>query len=224
LIGSSTEPALCQSDAAGFVLAGGQSSRMGRDKALLNLAGKPLIVYALSALRGAGLPASIAGAASDLAGFVPVVPDTDPGHGPLSGICAALAATSAHYAVFLTVDTPFLPPALLGFLLHHAQVTGRVATIPSVNGFAQTFPAVIHRAALPALHGELVAGHNSCFAAFRAASASVGQPISYVAVELIAQSGHVVHPQSWPPYRWFLNLNTPGDLDHAAALAARRVA
>jgi molybdopterin-guanine dinucleotide biosynthesis protein A len=199
-------------DAAGFVLAGGRSSRMGADKALELLAGQPLVAHAVSVLLEAGLAASIAGARSPLAHFAPVVEDSQPGLGPLGGICAALASTSACRAVFLPVDLPLLPASLIAFLLHHARITGAVATLCSVNGFAQTFPAVVRRAALPALQGELEAGRGGCFSAFQAAAARLGQPLTVLAAESLVQSGQVAHPDGLPAARWFLNVNAPGDL------------
>jgi molybdenum cofactor guanylyltransferase len=211
-------------DAAGFVLAGGRSSRMGREKALLEFAGETLVARSLRILREADLPGPIAGRTSDLSAFAPQIPDTQPGHGPLSGVCAALASTPAEYAVFLSVDTPFVPPSLLVYLLYHAQVTGHAVTVPSVNGFAQTFPSVIRRAALPILQDELDAGRNGCFSAFQAAAASFGQAVDTVSVELIVQTGHAAHPTSLPPARWFLNLNTPADAAWAEAMVARRIA
>jgi molybdopterin-guanine dinucleotide biosynthesis protein A len=205
---------------------------MGRDKAMLDFAGQPLIVRALSILRDADLTAAIAGGSAGLAAFAPIVPDAESGpesgpetsQGPLAGICSALAAMPVRYAVFVSVDMPFLPPSLPVFLLHHARITGRAITIPSLDGFAQTFPAVIDRAALPPLEAELAAGRNGCFAAFQAAAADLRQPISQVAVELIVQSGHVTHPQGLAPFRWFLNLNTPADLARAESLAPRTIA
>ena len=131
-------------DAVGFVLAGGQSSRMGRDKALLEFAGKPLVAHALSILEEAGIPAAIAGAPSparaSLEAFVPVIEDASPGLGPLSGICTALSATTARYAVFLPIDQPLLPPSLIVFLLRHARITGSAVTVPSVSGLRRLFP------------------------------------------------------------------------------------
>lgn len=208
--------------AVGFVLAGGQSARMGRDKALLQFAGRPLITHALAVLARAGLSAAIAGAAPSawaaLSSFSPVVQDAAPRKGPLSGICAALAATSARYAVFLPVDLPFLPPSLLVFLLRHAQTTGSAVTVPSLADFAQTFPSVVDRAALPTLQDELNSGRSGCFSAFQAASAALHQPFSTIAVEPLLVSGQISHPQGHPPADWFLNLNTPADLARAETL------
>ena len=103
-------------DAAGFVLAGGRSSRMGADKALVQFAGQPLVAHALEILREAGLSASDRwGSPQRLcAAFAPVVEDLDPDLGPLGGICAALASTSAHAGrFFLPVDLPLLPASLV---------------------------------------------------------------------------------------------------------------
>ena len=221
-------------DAIGFVLAGGQSSRMGRDKALLEFAGKPLVLHALDRFREAGISAMIAGAPSpagaaspvraSLQAFAPIIEDASPGCGPLSGICTALSIISVRYAVFLPVDLPLLPASLLVYLLHHAHVTGSAVTVSSVSGFAQTFPVVLDRAALPALQNELNSGRSGCFSAFQAASAAMNQPNSSVAVELLAQTGGISDPLSLPPARWYLNLNTPDDLERAEALWGRRIA
>jgi molybdenum cofactor guanylyltransferase len=217
-------PNSSQPGAVGFILAGGQSTRMGQDKALLEFCGRPLIAHAISILQDAGLSASIAGARAPLDSFAPVIVDPRPDLGPLSGVCAALASTSAHHAVFLSVDLPFVPSSLLRFLLHHARITGCAVTVPAVAGFAQTFPAVIDRAALPTLQAELDAGRYGCFAAFEAAAASLDQSIRSVSVEYLSQAGQVTHPHCLPPVYWFLNLNTPADLERAEALARRRIA
>ncbi len=209
-------------DAAGFVLAGGQSSRMGRDKALLHFAGRELVAHALATLREAGLSGTIAGAGpaadSVFATYAPVVLDQQPGLGPLAGICAALEAAAARYVVFLPIDLPLLPSSLVAYLLHHTRITGRAVTVPSVNGFAQTFPVVLDRSVLPALKMELDSGKRRCFSAFHVAAESVGQPLALVAAELLAQSGQVAHPLGLAPMRWFLNVNAPRDLQRAEAL------
>ena len=131
-------------DAAGVVLAGGESSRMGRDKALLHFAGRPLIEYALATLHEAGVPAVIAGASpaaeSDLAAYAPILRDAQPGLGPLAGICAALQAASTRFVVFLPIDLPLLPPTLVKYLLHHARITGRAVTVPIGQRLRPNFP------------------------------------------------------------------------------------
>jgi len=231
-----------ETDASGFVLAGGQSHRMGRDKALLSFAGQPLIAHALSILREAGLPASIAGVPPDrstsagqvaktnpqangaLASFARIVEDPQRGSGPLAGICAALAAVDTRYVVFLPVDLPLLPSSLIAYMVHHAQITGRAVTIPAVNGFSQTFPVVLDRSVLPALETDLHSGQGGCFSAFQAAASGMGQPIASVAVELLVQSGQIAHPLGLAAAHWFLNANTPQDLHRAEALMAHVIA
>ncbi|UWZ82662.1 molybdenum cofactor guanylyltransferase [Occallatibacter riparius] len=188
--------------AEGFVLAGGQSSRMGRDKALLELAGKPLIFRALNTLRSAGLLAKIAGAKADLSPFSSVVPDEITDAGPLGGICSALEVAEADLIAFLPVDLPLIPASLIRILIEDAGLTGVAVTVPSLNGFAQTFPAVVRREASRVLRAELEAGRLGVFAAFR----SLG--VRVVPVEFVPLSDE----HGWPAYRWFWNVNTPEDL------------
>ena len=199
-------------DAAGFVLAGGRSSRMGEDKALVRLGGRPLVVHALDILRGASLTASLAGGSATVAEFAPLVQDSQHGFGPLAGICAALVSTTAHLAVFMPVDLPLLPASLIANLLEHARRTGSPVTVPAINGFAQTFPAVLDRRLLTELEAELRAGRRGCYSAFQAAAANLGRSVTAVPVEALVQSGQVAHPASLPAARWFLNVNSPDAL------------
>ena len=204
-------------NAAGFVLAGGKSSRMGRDKALVEFRGQPLVAHALRILHEAGLPAAIAGSQPGLDAYAPVIADLRPGLGPLGGICAALASIQTQWAVFVSVDQPLLPPLLLRSLLHHAEISGKPVTLAALGGFVQTFPAVVDRVILPALQAELNAGRSGCFSAFKAAADAVGEPIEVLAAEALAQNGQVSQSHGLAPESWFLNINTADDLLLAAA-------
>lgn len=226
-----------EKDVVGFVLAGGQSRRMGTDKALVEIRGRPLISHAVDIVRGAGLPVFIAGARSPLESYAPVVPDSRTDTGPLEGICAALESLKNSpsrradetqsprelHALFLPVDLPLLPPSLLGYLLYHAWITASAVTLPSVNGFPQTFPAVLSFESLPVLKRELSRGQGGCYAAFQAASKALGKPVSILPAELLAQSRKIAHPSALPVARWFFNVNSPADLHRASAMRIGRV-
>lgn len=203
---------------AGFVLAGGRSSRMGRDKSLIALGGRPLVAHALEILQGAGLSTCLAGAGTGLEKYGPVVADAEPGRGPLGGICAALTATAAPQAVFLPVDTPFMPTSLIAYLIDEAIVTGAAVTVASLNGAVQPFPVVLGRRTLPVLEGLLEAGRGGCLAGFEAAAAHFGEAVAVVPVEIVVQSGQVVHPGGLPAVFWFLNVNTPDGVRRANAV------
>lgn len=193
--------------------------RMGTDKALVEFGGQPLVARALDILRGAGLSVSIAGSrTAALAAYAPIVPDAQTARGPLAGICAALASTSAPRAAFLSVDAPLIPVSLLTYLLHHAQTTDALATLVSVNGFTQTFPAILDRRAIQSLHQSLLSGHSGCFKAFKSACASLAMPLHVLPVERLIQSGQVAHPAALPAYLWFTNINNQDDLTRAEHL------
>jgi molybdenum cofactor guanylyltransferase len=195
---------------------------MGRDKAMVEFEGRPLIEHAIDLLQGAGLTVSVAGGAvHHLEKLAPTVEDVGSSQGPLGGICGALKATPGSWAVFIPVDLPMLPASLLSTLQRIAQITGDPIVVPSVNGFAQTFPAVVHRNTLPALNAELQSGRRGCFAAFQAAANSLGKSIRVVAAELLVQTGQVKHSRGLPAVRWFFNINSPSDLALAHSFSRR---
>ena len=206
--------------AGAFILAGGQSRRMGGDKATTLLAGVPLVQHACDLVRSAGLEPRIAGAQSDLSSFAPTLPDdpTRTGLGPLAGICSALTNTSAPLTIFLPVDMPLLPASLIVYLLHHATITQSAVTVVSDGGFIQTFPAIIHSTALSSLQSSLDSQDRNCLHAFRAAADLLLRPFTVLPIEMLLQAGQVSSSQSVPPGQWFLNINTPRDLRRAEAL------
>lgn len=105
----------------GVILAGGQGRRMGgADKALLQMAGQPLIAHAIARFEPqvAALAISANGDAARFASFgLPVLAD-DQSLGPLSGVLAAMTwAKDADAIVTVPVDCPFLPGDLAPRLL-----------------------------------------------------------------------------------------------------------
>jgi molybdopterin-guanine dinucleotide biosynthesis protein A len=210
-------------EAAGFVLGGGRSSRMGSEKALALFAGQPLLLHALRILKEAGLSPAIAGARAPLERFAPVVTDTFPDRGPLAGICAALQATTAPLALFLPVDMPLLPPALLRFLLAVAAKEASMVTVASVNGFVQTFPAVVSRSALPGLQCELAAASSGCLHALRTVAERMGETMTVVPMEAALRGGKLAVASALPLEAWFLNVNSQEDLARAEACLAKRL-
>jgi molybdopterin-guanine dinucleotide biosynthesis protein A len=210
-----------QLGAEGFVLAGGRSTRMGQDKALLSLAGRSLLDLALDKLRAlplAGAPRGvprIVAARSDLSAHATVIGDLHPGCGPLSGIEAALAASAQPLNVFLPVDLPLLPPQFLLWMLQRAAITGALVTVPRINGRPQPLCAVYHRDLLSHITASLGAGEHKVMPVITAAARahSPAHHIDIFDVELVASAnGQMPSYSPVPLYRWFHNCNTPEDL------------
>jgi molybdopterin-guanine dinucleotide biosynthesis protein A len=97
----------------GFVLAGGKSSRMGEDKALLRFRGLPLVEIAVEKLRTFCVEVSIAGNRDDLREFGTVVHEERLDCGPAAGVEAGLRASKQEWALFMPVDVPLVPEELL---------------------------------------------------------------------------------------------------------------
>lgn len=128
---------------AGWVLAGGRSSRMGRDKALIEYRGRPLAVIAAEAIAAVCATVSLVGDPERYAHLGwPVLPDNFPGQGPLSGIEAALAATNAEWNLVVACDMPALDSAVLEGLF----ALGAECAVPqSAGGQAEPLCAVYRK-------------------------------------------------------------------------------
>ncbi|HLL15836.1 MAG TPA: molybdenum cofactor guanylyltransferase [Pyrinomonadaceae bacterium] len=105
------------SDAEGFILAGGASSRMGTDKAQLRLGGRSFTERAAEALGAIATRISIVSARPESAGLnLPVVEDIYRDCGALGGLHAALSACRAPWAAVVSCDLPFVTGELFARL------------------------------------------------------------------------------------------------------------
>jgi len=111
-----------QLDGNGFVLAGGRSRRMGRDKASLAYAGKTLALAATDTLLSTGLHVRIlVRVGQELeAGQVRCLEDRTPDLGPLGALSTALSESSTRLNCFLPCDMPEIPASLFFSLASHA--------------------------------------------------------------------------------------------------------
>jgi molybdopterin-guanine dinucleotide biosynthesis protein A len=182
-------------EVAGFVLAGGKSSRMGQDKALLMFDGETLVERGLRKLGEICGDVAIAGGAAELSRFARLIPDAWPGCGPLGGIVAALEQSAYEWNLFLPVDMPFVPVEAL------RSLPGGWASIyvPRVAGVVHPLCGAYSRAALPVLRAELEAARCRMTDA----------------IEATLSFGYV---ENFDP-AWLANVNTPEDLAAAKALA-----
>ncbi|HLI64104.1 MAG TPA: molybdenum cofactor guanylyltransferase [Terriglobales bacterium] len=128
-----------------FVLAGGRSSRMGSDKAMLVFNGQTLLQRALQVAAAAAGKTIIVGPKPRYAPLGEVIEDIYAGCGPLSGIHAALQATGTDWNLVLSVDMPRMTSAFLSWLVQQAVATQDSITVPDVLGGPQPLCAVYHR-------------------------------------------------------------------------------
>lgn len=164
----------------GYVLAGGRSSRMGRDKALLELGGKPLVLHAVVKLRRVCVEVSVLSNNPTLDAYAPLVKDVHSGCGPLGGMEAALLHSRYDWNLFLPVDVPFLPTAYLSGWVMHAvhRADGVIRKLHEgfempgvhalvwmfrVDGVPQPTVALVHREVRPFLTKALERGEYKLF-------------------------------------------------------------
>lgn len=118
---------------------------MGHDKSGLLLNGKSLLDHAILIARAASESVALLGEPR-YETQLPYIADRFPGCGPLAGIDAALAATTAEFNFIVSVDTPFVPTAFVRYLVERARATRAVVTYAHLRGGYQPLCAIYRRA------------------------------------------------------------------------------
>ena len=180
------------------VLAGGQSRRMGTDKAFLELDGRPLIQWTLQALAGIGQEIIIiANDPQRYAGLnVRVEPDIIPGYGALGGIYTAVARATHARVLVVACDMPLLVRPLLRYLIRLSAHFD--AVVPRLPDGAEPLHAVYTKSCLDPIRRALARGDKRIISFFHDIC------LRYVEPKEIAVFD--------PSFRSFVNINTPADL------------
>lgn len=189
-------------DITAVVLCGGTGSRLGEpDKTLVTVLGRPLVSYTIDALAPqvgrivlscSRDPAPYAGLGHE------VVPDAEPGDGPLGGVASALSAIRSDWVLVHPGDTPFPDPALVARLGPTADSRG--IAVPRTGPQRQHLVLLLSRA----LAAELAAFYESGGRAVRRWLDE--SEVEGVDMTDVADS--------------FFNVNTPADLATAEERAA----
>ena len=204
------------------VLAGGQSRRMGRDKAFLPFGGRPLIERTLETLDRRFDEVLVV--ANDLPRYAHlgrrVVADLRPGTGALGGIYTAVALGTDEarpYVFVCACDMPFLDTTLIDLLLREAarEADGGLPDVvvpedpdaPDSSAGLHPLCAVYGRGTLPAIERRLAEGRLKVIGFYDDVR------VRRVGADALAQAG--------VPRHALMNTNTPEDLALAEAILAR---
>jgi len=144
--------------ATGVLLAGGKSSRMNKNKAFLELEGKPLVERSLAVLQRVFTEVLISSNAPELySGYgVPVIQDQILERGPLEGLYQGLKSATNEWVFFVACDMPFLRVEVIRFLF--TWTSKYDAIVPRLQSGLHPLHSFYHRRCLPSIKNNLEAG------------------------------------------------------------------
>lgn len=183
------------------VQAGGRSSRMGTDKGLVSLAGKPLVRHVIDRL--SGLVGEVVITTNQPESYAPLgyptASDREPGAGALAGLLTALRSAHGDPVLVTACDMPFASPSLAAYLL--GLTPPAAAVVPSQAGGYEPMFAVYRRACIPAIERALTRGDRRVISFF-----------PDIALRTVDESeARAIEADDW----CFFNVNTAADLAEA---------
>ena len=192
------------------ISAGGKSSRMGTDKAFVNILGKPLIEHMIERVADVGQEETIliTNRLADYAHLtLPMYKDVLPDKGSLGGIYTALSASASLYTLVIACDLPFVSPALLRYMLDLCAGDVFDVIVPRTAGYPEGLHAIYSQACLVPIRARLDADQLKVTGFYpqvrvRYLDEAETQPIDPLGLS-------------------FFNVNTPEDLAQAQVIAAQ---
>jgi molybdopterin-guanine dinucleotide biosynthesis protein A len=193
-----------------FILSGGASSRMGKEKGLLEFGGEPLIVRTARLLEPLVAAITVVGSPeryrslglSAVADMVCGIPNENGGiQGPLAGIATALSVTGTTWNLILACDLPYLTAEWLDWLLARAMLSGKEIVMPRTSRGLEPLAAVYRRECAPRIVASLGRGIRK-----------VTEAMQEFRIEFVTE-------QEWrgfdPDGKILRNMNTPADYEEA---------
>lgn len=186
-------------DCTAIIMAGGDSRRMGTDKAGLLLDGQTLLQNVITTMQQL-FPRVIVSVRQPRAGIdLPQVCDEQPDGGPMAGLAASLGQVTTPWAFMVACDMPFVVPdvveLLAGYRLQHQAV------VPVVHGHPQPLAAFYA---------------VSCLAPLRASLAAQQKGLRGVLKQLdVRYVDEAEMLEADPLLRSFFDLDTPQDVEAA---------
>lgn len=197
---------MASNEITGVVLAGGRARRMqGRDKGLIELAGRPLAAYIIAAL-GSQVCQVLINANRNLDHYAelgcPVIPDDTPDYrGPLAGMAAGTRAATTPYVLTVPCDGPLLAPRLAERLYTALKTAGAHAAMARDGERCQPLYALIDRSLDESLRAAIDDGER--------------RPELWLRAQGAVETDFADYPDM------FVNLNSPAELHRLEARLQR---
>jgi molybdenum cofactor guanylyltransferase len=191
----------------GYILVGGGSTRFGRDKALVEIGGRPMLARMIELMQGVAGKVKLVALPGKYEGYgVEIVADQWPGEGPLGGIITALedaakCSRKSEWNMMVSCDMPFLTSGWLRFLLRRAAESKAQVVLPHSASGPEPLCACYRTDGAGALR-----------AAFESGVRKVTEGLKHVSTEVLDE-------KDWKRFdsagRLFWNMNTLGDYEEA---------